>query len=320
MLGRANALSTPASFGGRGLEGNGVRIGIWDANVTRHVDFGERVHVQEYEEPDSHGTHVTGTVLGAGLLNPDGKGMAPKAQALAYNFNMQRNGLSSQQEMLQAREKWGITLTQNSYGLALNGLCDKLDLLGYRETDLNMDRLAERYTTLTHIFAVGNDQQSCQAKVRELYGKPGYGTLGNRAKNVILVGALDRYGRMENGSSWGPQDDGRLAPTLCAKGEDVWSTISGNGYASMSGTSMACPGVTGSAALVVERYAQLHQGQNIPSVLLRGLLANTATDAGRPGPDFQYGYGVLNAEKAVVAVENGWYNTGTLEAGEKTRG
>ncbi len=317
-LGRASLLGLPATLGGRGLEGKGMRIGIWDANISQHVDFGGRVHVQEYEVVSEHGSHVTGTVLGAGYLDPDGRGMAPKAEAWTYNFNTQKNGLTVPQEMAIAQEKWGITLTQNSYGLALNGLCDKLDLLGYRETDLNMDRLAERYPTLTHIFAVGNDQQSCQAKARELYGKPGYGTLGNRAKNVILVGALDRYGRMENGSSWGPQDDGRLAPTLCAKGEDVWSTISGNGYASMSGTSMACPGVTGSAALVAERYAQLHQGQNIPSVLLRGLLANTATDAGRPGPDFQYGYGVLNAEKAVVAVENGWYNTGSLEAGKES--
>lgn len=65
FIGRASVLNTPAVFGGRGLEGKGVRIGIWDANVTSHVDFGNRVHVQEYEYADDHGTHVAGSILGA---------------------------------------------------------------------------------------------------------------------------------------------------------------------------------------------------------------------------------------------------------------
>jgi len=315
MLGRANALSTPASFGGRGLEGNGVRIGIWDANVTRHVDFGERVHVQEYEEPDSHGTHVTGTVLGAGLLNPDGKGMAPKAQAWAYNFNVQRNGLSSQQEMLQAREKWGITLTQNSYGIPVSYYCSVLNRLTYSVSDYNLDLLTTTFPTLTHVFAAGNDGTSCSLETEEVYGKPRYGTASTRAKNAIHVGAVNLYGEMSEFSSWGPQDDGRLFPTLCAKGVDVLSTMPGNGYKAEDGTSMACPTVSGTAALITERYAQLNQGRELPSALLRGLLANTATDAGRPGPDFQYGYGIMNAERAVVALENAWYLADSLQHG-----
>ena len=62
-----------------------------------------------------------------------------------------------------------------------------------------------------------------------------------------------------------------MFPTVCAKGKDVWSTISGNGYQGMSGTSMACPTVTGHAALVSERYGQLYGGAEIPSSLLRGV-------------------------------------------------
>ena len=82
QLGRANILGLPASLGGRGLTGQGVRIGIWDANVTAHLDFGDRVHPQEYEMFDTHGTHVAGTVMGAGLIDPDGRGMAPQAAAV----------------------------------------------------------------------------------------------------------------------------------------------------------------------------------------------------------------------------------------------
>lgn len=173
IIGRASVLNTPAVYGGRGLEGKGVRIGIWDANVTSRVDFGNRVHVQEYEYADDHDTHVAGSILGAGLLHPDARGMAPKAQAWSYNFNVQKNGLSAQQEMAIAQEKWGITLTQNSYGIHLGYYCGFLDELAYLASDYNLDLLANTYPTLQHIFAAGNDQTSCQPQIASLYGKEG---------------------------------------------------------------------------------------------------------------------------------------------------
>ncbi len=315
ILGRASVLNAPAELGGRGLLGKGVHVGIWDASVSPHVDFGKRVHVQEYELWHDHGTHVTGSVLGSGYLDPNARGMAPLAQAWTYNFNEQRNGLSAQQEMAIARETYDITLTQNSYGIYLRENCEEIESFGYRESDLNLDLLTTKYPTLTHIFAAGNDQEACQADIERLYGKRGYGTSTNRAKNIIQVGAVDAQGKMTSFSCWGPQDDGRMFPTVCAKGKDVWSTVSGNKYQRMSGTSMACPTVTGHAALVSERYGQLYGGAEIPSSLLRGVLANTATDAGRLGPDFQYGYGIMNAERAVVTLENGWHHEGGITVG-----
>lgn len=139
-----------------------------------------------------------------------------------------------------------------------------------------------------------------------MYGHPGYGSGSTRAKNAIYVGAVNANGAMTSFSSWGPTDDGRMFPTICAKGAGVLSTVSGNAYSEMDGTSMACPTVTGHAALLSERFAQLNGGREITSSLLRALLANTATDAGRPGPDFQYGYGVMDAERAANALEQGW--------------
>ena len=317
ILGRASILSTPPSLGGRGLSGRGIRVGIWDADVTHHVDFGLRISVQESELFDDHGTHVAGTVLGAGLLDPDARGMAPESKAWTYNFNRQKNGLTPQQEMAQAREDFGITLTQNSYGTYLAQVCQDLQSLTYRESDYNLDLLACRYPTLTHIFAAGNDQQSCPMEIQALVGRKGYGTASNRSKNSLHVGAVDQWGQMTVFSNWGPQDDGRMFPTICAKGLEVYSTKSGNGYLQESGTSMACPTVTGHAALLSERYAQLHHGQELPSALLRGVLANTATDAGRPGPDFQFGYGIMNAERAAVSLENGWYCLDSLKLGDR---
>jgi peptidase S8 and S53 subtilisin kexin sedolisin len=316
IIGRASVLNTPAELGGRGLMGKGVKIGIWDANVTTHVDFGPRVHTQEYELYDAHGTHVTGTILGAGLMDPNGRGMAPKAEAWTWNFNTQRNGLSAQTEMGIAKKTENITLTSNSYGLTFSRLCSYMKQLGYRASDYNLDLLTNQYPTLQHIFAAGNDQDGCADETAAVYGKAGYGTGTNRSKNSIHVGALDETLKMTSFSSWGPTNDGRMFPTICAKGNETYSSVPDNSYKRMSGTSMACPTVTGHAALIVERYAQLNGGKDMPSVLLRNLLANTATDLGRPGPDFQFGYGLMNAERAVQALEHSWYLNDNVNNGQ----
>ena len=316
IIGRASVLNTPTVLGGRGLMGKGVKIGIWDANVTTHVDFGPRVHTQEYELYDAHGTHVTGTILGAGLMDPNGRGMAPKAEAWTWNFNAQRNGLSAQTEMGIAKKTENITLTSNSYGLTFSRLCSYMKQLGYRASDYNLDLLTNQYPTLQHIFAAGNDQDGCADETAAVYGKAGYGTGTNRSKNSIHVGALDETLKMTSFSSWGPTNDGRMFPTICAKGNETYSSVPDNSYKRMSGTSMACPTVTGHAALIVERYAQLNGGKDMPSVLLRNLLANTATDLGRPGPDFQFGYGLMNAERAVQALEHSWYLNDNVNNGQ----
>jgi len=116
---------------------------------------------------------------------------------------VQKNGLSAQQEMARAQEKRGITLTQNSYGIHLGYYCGFLDELAYLASDYNLDLLTNTYPTLQHIFAAGNDQTSCQPQIASLYGKEGYGTSGNRSKNSLHVGAVDKLGAMTEFSSWG---------------------------------------------------------------------------------------------------------------------
>lgn len=321
ILGRASVLNTPVELGGRGLLGKGIRIGIWDADVTKHADFGDRITQMEYERAEAHGTHVTGTILGAGVLDPNARGMAPESKAWTYNFGFQSNGLTEQEEMAQAREQFGITLTNNSYGYGLSSWCNFLDRLVYQASHYANDQLAVKLPNLTHVYAAGNDQSACPKQLLPKYGAKGYGTASNRAKNAILVGAVNEWGFLTvDGkgafSNFGPQDDGRMFPTLCAKGEQVYSTLPGNTYTELDGTSMACPTVTGHAALIQERYAQLNSGAEMHSALLRALLANTADDAGRPGPDFQFGYGIMNAEQAVLALEERQYMMGTVSHGQ----
>lgn len=319
LLGRAAVLNTPAQLGGRGLTGKGIRIGIWDGNVVWHPDFGKRVHVQEYESASGapHGTHVAGSVLGAGVLDPLGCGMAPQAEAYTWNFNTGSNGLSMQQEMDISQYKYGITLTQNSYGWYVKQRCPVIRTLINAQSDYELDVLSCEIPTLTHVFSAGNDQWGCMKQTEEIWGVVNYGLAARRAKNVIHVGAVTEQGDMTDFSSWGPQDDGRVFPTVCAKGQQVLSVESLGTYYRESGTSMACPVVTGHLALLQERFKQLNNGQEIRNDLLRAVVANTADEAGRKGPDFQFGYGILNAERAVVSLEKRWWHTDKIANGEE---
>ena len=128
------------------------------------------------------------------------------------------------------------------------------------------------------------------------------------AKNVLTVGAVSNIVGgwsgsntvgMSTFSSFGPTDDGRIKPDVVADGVNVFSTgsLSNTDYYSDSGTSMATPNVTGSLGLLVQLHTQYY-GTNQPPLAstLKGLAIATADEAGvTPGPDYRFGWGLLNA-------------------------
>lgn len=135
----------------------------------------------------------------------------------------------------------------------------------------------------------------------------GYDTLPEMqtAKNTLVVGAInditaDPYGAsdvvMTSYSSWGPTDDGRIKPDVVGNGDALYSTFSGNNnaYGTMSGTSMATPNVTGSSVLLIEYYKDLFGSMPLAATTKAAIIQN-AFDAGRTGPDYTYGWGVLDA-------------------------
>jgi thermitase len=79
---------------------------------------------------------------------------------------------------------------------------------------------------------------------------------------------------------------------VSAPGVNIYSTVPG-GYVSMSGTSMACPHAAGVAALILSKYP------NMTNVQLRMALRYATDELGAPGFDVFYGYGRVNARKAV---------------------
>jgi hypothetical protein len=138
---------------------------------------------------------------------------------------------------------------------------------------------------------------------------PGFGN----AKNVLTVGAINQlpYGpvtRQEvaiaSFSGFGPTDDGRIKPDICGDGDAVLSTSSSNStaYTTLSGTSMATPNVTGSLYLLQELYAQRNSNNFMRSATLKALVCHTAFDAGNIGPDYMYGWGVLDMARASQAI------------------
>ena len=154
------------------------------------------------------------------------------------------------------------------------------------------------------------------SRSRDMSSNSGYNTVpayGN-AKNILSVGAV---GAIKNGyrktedviisgfSSWGPTDDGRIKPDIVANGVSVYSaSSSGNAdYTTMSGTSMSAPNASGTLFLLQEHYHQLNDTFMLSSTL-KGLVCHTADEAGNPGPDYVYGWGLLNAEAAARVITN----------------
>jgi hypothetical protein len=131
------------------------------------------------------------------------------------------------------------------------------------------------------------------------------------AKNVITVGSVTdavangqrdpSVARQSSFSSWGPTDDGRIKPDLVANGDGLFSSLAGgdSSYGTFSGTSMSAPNAAGTAALLIEEYASLFPGGAMRSSTLKALLIHTADDLGNPGPDYQFGWGLVNGRAAV---------------------
>ena len=121
------------------------------------------------------------------------------------------------------------------------------------------------------------------------------------AKNVIAVGSIVDNGTFSDispFSSRGPAKDGRVKPDVVARGFGTRSAVPTNSYASMNGTSQASPVVTGIAALLVEQWRRTFHGANPSPAQLKALIIAGADDFGNPGPDYTYGFGLVNAKRS----------------------
>lgn len=141
-------------------------------------------------------------------------------------------------------------------------------------------------------------------------------TIVGNAKNIMTVGAVydavtngvrdPSKGTMTSFSGWGPTDDGRIKPDIVTNGVGVYSSTAGSdsSYASYSGTSTAAPGAAGAAMLLVDYYRELFPGQTMCASTIKALIIHTSDDLGNAGPDYKFGWGLINAEAAAEQISD----------------
>ena len=290
------------------LDGSGIKVGVWDGGSVRntHQEFNTTRVVKKNSTVavDDHATHVAGTI-GASGFQASAKGMAPLVAIDSWDWNSDYSEMTSSGAASATDDATKIPLSNHSYGYNATAA----DMGVYNSESAQTDSLAVSMSYYLICWAAGNEQDLLTAK-----GGFQSITYNGLSKNILTVGAVNdavsggvrspSAGTMSTFSSWGPCDDGRIKPDLVANGVSVNSPIdtSDSAYASYNGTSMATPSATGSAALVAQIYAREFSGQRMRSSLMKALLIHTADDLGNAGPDYKFGWGLINVKAAADVV------------------
>jgi subtilisin family serine protease len=327
-------LQTAPVWNTLGLYGQGQVVGVADSGLdtgnasTVHLDVRGRIaqafalgRPGNWSDPNGHGTHVIGSLLGNGLRsgsNPDthqyassAAGSAPEARLVLQSVLDANGGLDGLpldlRNLFQPAYDAGARIHSNSWGAPVDGR--------YDVDSLNVDRFLWDHKDMTILFAAGNEgvdaDRNGVVDPDSLYSPA-------TAKNAIAVGASegqrsssvtwsaygftaaplnsdlvsDNHWGMAGFSSRGPTDDSRIKPDLVAPGTNILSLRSslagGSGdYTLLSGTSMSTPLTAGMAALVRQWYQQSRGIANPSGALVKATLLNGAMRID-PG---QYGAG-----------------------------
>lgn len=227
-----------------------------------------------YTDKVGHGTHVAGTIMA--LNNDHGVlGILPSDKVKLHVV-----------KMFQDDEDF----SQASSLIAALGKC---------VNDGNAD--------VINLSLGGTDESQIEAHAFELVSEAGVlvvAAAGNDGSSsciypacyptVLAVGAVDKDEEITSFSTHNDQVD------LSAPGLDVTSTFPrdmGSKYATLSGTSMAAPHVTGSAALVWSHH------KSCTNIEVRQALEKTARDKGTSGRDEYYGFGIVDTVAAKQYLE-----------------
>lgn len=268
-------------------QGAGVTIAIIDTGIDgKHQDLvGAVIGGSDFSGLGSsdgqtpvgqerrHGTMVASLAAGRGTNATDGVlGSAPQASLLSLSMSFGGGVISPDEQVAQA-VRYAVDNGADIISLSLTR--------NTRDWPESWDRAFS--------YAAANDVVVIAAA-----GNRGSGTVAVGAPatmpGVLTVGGVDRDLVASDTASSQGITIGVMAPS-----EDLVGAIPGDGYVAWSGTSGATPIVAGIVALVRSAYPTL----NAANVINRVLATATPVTTNRPDP--LYGYGIINAERALTA-------------------
>ena len=184
------------------------------------------------DDPLGHGTHVAGTLGARGNNGIGSSGVARRCRIMPLRIIGPFGGFTS--DALRAMEyatAMGVRVSNNSWGTTGNSQA----LYNAIQASQSIDHL--------YIAAAGND-----AVDNDL--APTYPASFN-LDNVIAVAATTSQDTLASFSNWGAS-----SVDIAAPGDNIFSTLPGDAYGLMSGTSMATPHVTGTVALITASHPE----------------------------------------------------------------
>ena len=249
-------------------KGDSIRVAVIDTMIdAAHPDLAGAV-IGTFDatgaaaKPHLHGTGVAGVIAARGTLT----GAAPSVQILAAtSFSQKQSWRGMTWDILSAMD-WAGTSKADILNMSFSGAADS-------EMHIMLKSLRQKGIVL--IAAAGNNGPKADPAYPAAYPE------------VIAVTATDTADNLFEKANRG----GYIA--VAAPGVDVLVASPGGSYQTRTGTSFAAPQVSGVAALLLER------NRNLDPVAIRSILTATARDLGPPGPDDQFGAGLVDAMSAL---------------------
>ena len=231
----------------------------------------------KWNDDNGHGTHVAG-IIGA-VDNSEGVvGMAHGVNLYGVKV-LDRNGSGYLSDVISGID-WAVANGMNVINMSLGSSSDSSAL--HDAVD------AADAAGLVVVAAAGNSGDGDGTTNEVIYPA--------KYSSVIAVAATASDDSTPYWSSEGAEVE------LAAPGVDIRSTWNDGAYNTISGTSMASPHAAGAAALVFSVATDIN-GNGSVNDEVRATLVATADDLGIAGRDNFYGYGLTDAEEAVIGTQ-----------------